>query len=177
MFIALHTTYADVTLLQKAFGMGMGTQEIMVLMVAVLLIFGPRKIPEVANFIGKTMRQFRKASMEIQDAINQEVLRQEREEQLKKAREAAATAREKEGEPATEYQDPYTYDAAPPDKSPDEIPELEHSPGTVARGEDTDDTATADENDEPETPPDSPEEAQTPATGEESPAERKDSSA
>ncbi len=63
--------------------MGIGQTEILIIFVVVLLIFGPKRIPEVANFIGKTMRQFRKASQEIQDSINKELIRQEREERLK----------------------------------------------------------------------------------------------
>lgn len=65
--------------------MGIGQTEILIIFVVVLLVFGPKRIPEVANFIGKAMRQFRKASQEIQDSINKEVIRQEREERLKKA--------------------------------------------------------------------------------------------
>lgn len=65
------------------FGMGLGTQEILLISIVVLLVFGPRRIPEVANFIGKAMRQFRKASQEIQDSINQEILRADREKRLR----------------------------------------------------------------------------------------------
>lgn len=65
------------------FGMGLGTQEILIIFIVVLLVFGPRRIPEVANLIGKAMRQFRKASQEIQDSINQEILRADREKRLR----------------------------------------------------------------------------------------------
>jgi TatA/E family protein of Tat protein translocase len=44
---------------------GMGTWEIMVIMVAILLLFGSKKIPEVARSLGKGINEFKKAAEDI----------------------------------------------------------------------------------------------------------------
>ena len=46
-----------------------GTQELMVILIVVLILFGARKIPEFARGLGQGIREFRKASREIQEEI------------------------------------------------------------------------------------------------------------
>lgn len=50
--------------------MGIGGSEIMLVMVAVLLLFGSKKIPEIAQGLGKGMREFKRATDEIKREIN-----------------------------------------------------------------------------------------------------------
>ena len=45
-------------------------QEIVIVFVVVLLLFGANKIPEVAKGLGKGMKEFRKATDEIKKEIN-----------------------------------------------------------------------------------------------------------
>lgn len=40
---------------------GLGTQEILIIFLIVLLLFGAKKLPELARGIGKSMGEFRKA--------------------------------------------------------------------------------------------------------------------
>jgi sec-independent protein translocase protein TatA len=40
---------------------GIGMQELMVILVIALIIFGPGKLPEVGSTIGKAIRGFKKA--------------------------------------------------------------------------------------------------------------------
>jgi sec-independent protein translocase protein TatA len=40
---------------------GMGFPELLVILVACLLVFGPGKIPEVAEALGKSVRDFQRA--------------------------------------------------------------------------------------------------------------------
>ena len=47
-------------------------QEIFVVMLIVLLLFGSKKIPEVARGLGKGMREFRKAAEDIKREIKEE---------------------------------------------------------------------------------------------------------
>ena len=49
---------------------GLGGQEIGLVFLIILLVFGPSQIPKMARSIGQAMREFRKAQREIQDEIN-----------------------------------------------------------------------------------------------------------
>jgi len=51
---------------------GMGGQEIGLLFLIVLLIFGPSQIPKMARGLGQAMREFRKAQREITDEIQRD---------------------------------------------------------------------------------------------------------
>lgn len=44
---------------------GMGTPEILVIMVVALIIFGPGKLPEIGAQVGKAVRDFRKITREM----------------------------------------------------------------------------------------------------------------
>jgi len=48
-------------------------QEIVILALAVLILFGSKKIPEMARGLGKGMREFRKAADDIKRELNQSV--------------------------------------------------------------------------------------------------------
>ncbi len=47
-----------------------GGSEILVVLLAVLLLFGSKRIPEVARMLGKGIREFRRATEEIKREIN-----------------------------------------------------------------------------------------------------------
>ena len=49
---------------------GIGTTELIIIMFIILLIFGAKKLPELAQGLGKGIREFKKASNEIQDELN-----------------------------------------------------------------------------------------------------------
>ncbi len=48
---------------------GMSMTEILMILVIVLVVLGPEKIPEVAKFVGKAIREVRKASNLLRDAV------------------------------------------------------------------------------------------------------------
>lgn len=45
----------------------LGVTEIILILLVVLVFFGAKKIPELAQGLGKGIREFRKATREIQD--------------------------------------------------------------------------------------------------------------
>jgi sec-independent protein translocase protein TatA len=45
-----------------------GAPELLLILGLALLILGPGKLPEVGNALGKTLREFRKASSDVEDA-------------------------------------------------------------------------------------------------------------
>lgn len=63
-----------------------GMPELVVILVLALLIFGPRKLPELGRSLGRTLTEFRRASQELQRTLEDDV----RIEQQAEA--AAATA-------------------------------------------------------------------------------------
>lgn len=50
-----------------------GFPELLVILTIALLIFGPKKLPEIGRSIGKAMREFRKTSDEIKERIEEEI--------------------------------------------------------------------------------------------------------
>ena len=50
--------------------MNIGTSEILLILVVVLLLFGGKRLPELARSIGKGLSEFRRAAQEIQHEIN-----------------------------------------------------------------------------------------------------------
>jgi sec-independent protein translocase protein TatA len=48
----------------------LGTQELLVILALVLIIFGPRKLPEIGRSLGKGLREFKQATNEIKESIN-----------------------------------------------------------------------------------------------------------
>lgn len=53
--------------------MGLGMSEVVLILVIALVIFGPRKLPELGKSLGQAMNQFRKASDEFKRTWEQEV--------------------------------------------------------------------------------------------------------
>ena len=49
-----------------------GAPEIILIVLAILILFGAKKIPELAKGIGKGMREFKKAVKEVEDDIKLE---------------------------------------------------------------------------------------------------------
>ncbi len=60
-----------------------GSGEILLIVIAVFLIFGPSKIPEMARGLGKFINDIKRASEDIKHEINREADRQERDKKLK----------------------------------------------------------------------------------------------
>jgi sec-independent protein translocase protein TatA len=52
-----------------------GPWELILLLVIVLIIFGPGKLPDIGNAVGKGIREFRKASNEIEESVRGETKR------------------------------------------------------------------------------------------------------
>lgn len=61
---------------------GIGGPELFLILVVVLLVFGPKKIPEVARGLGKGLREFRKLSTDFQREINLSAALEEEEKRI-----------------------------------------------------------------------------------------------
>ena len=49
---------------------GLGTSEVLVILVVVLLLFGAKRIPELARGLGRGIREFKDATNEIKKEIS-----------------------------------------------------------------------------------------------------------
>ncbi len=47
-----------------------GPMELLIILVIALLVIGPGKLPEVGKALGSTIREFRKATTEMQESVN-----------------------------------------------------------------------------------------------------------
>ena len=50
-----------------------GIQELLVILIIALLLFGAKRLPEIGRTLGKGISEFRKAQKGITDAISQEI--------------------------------------------------------------------------------------------------------
>ncbi|KGF90234.1 MULTISPECIES: TatA/E family twin arginine-targeting protein translocase [Prochlorococcus] len=58
---------------------GVGLPEVTVILILALLIFGPKKLPELGKQLGKTLRSLKKASNEFQNEIDQVINEEDKE--------------------------------------------------------------------------------------------------
>lgn len=49
---------------------GLGAGEVVIILVLALIFIGPKKLPELARSLGKSMREFQKAKDEMMNEIN-----------------------------------------------------------------------------------------------------------
>jgi sec-independent protein translocase protein TatA len=50
-----------------------GMPELIVIMVLALIIFGPRKLPELGRSLGRSLNEFKKASNELKHTLDEEI--------------------------------------------------------------------------------------------------------
>jgi TatA/E family protein of Tat protein translocase len=51
----------------------LGLPELLLIFVVALIVFGPRKLPEIGKTLGKALNEFKKASDELKNTIEREV--------------------------------------------------------------------------------------------------------
>ncbi len=90
-----------------------GWPETVFIVILALLLFGPKKLPELGRTLGKAITEFRRASAELRSTFDREMRNIERE-----------TAVVKENT-SSHYQDSYNYDYSSYDTGTPYTPELE----------------------------------------------------
>jgi len=95
-----------------------GLPELLLIFVIALLLFGPRKLPEIGKTLGKAMNEFKRASNDLQRSLEDEIAVDD----LKQARreiEAAAALTPPAGSQPQAAQPPAAA-PAPPEAAPAE---------------------------------------------------------
>jgi sec-independent protein translocase protein TatB len=72
--------------------MNLGFPEMLFIFVLALLLFGPKKLPEIARQIGKALAEFKRASNEFQWEVQEEMRKLEQEADVKNTVAPDATA-------------------------------------------------------------------------------------
>ena len=67
-----------------------GMPELIIIFVIALIIFGPRKLPELGRSLGKSINEFKRASNELKNTLDEEI----------RVEEARSTERQRAPEPA-----------------------------------------------------------------------------
>ncbi len=120
----------------------LGMADSLILMVMALVVFGPRRLPQIGRQIGKLMYEFRKASNDFKFQMEEELRNSEEAERRKKEEErqrllAAQTATEQASvsadPPAKIMESPYPGEGNYPPQYPPESPATTASEESVPR--------------------------------------------
>lgn len=68
-----------------------GMPELIIIFVIALIIFGPRKLPELGRSLGKSLAEFKRASNELRSTLEEEIRLDEQKANLDAAKAAAAS--------------------------------------------------------------------------------------
>jgi len=82
----------------------LGTQEMIIIFLLALLIFGPKKLPELGKTVAKAMGEFRRASSELKSTWDREM------QQIEKETEPIKQAADEYHQQVTNYDDSSYYD-------------------------------------------------------------------
>ena len=64
--------------------LGMGMQEILIILVVALIVIGPKRLPELARTLGKGFGEFKKAADDLQETVRQDLEVEKHKDLIKK---------------------------------------------------------------------------------------------
>lgn len=114
--------------------MNLGMSEMIFIFLLALLIFGPKKLPEIARQVGKFMGDFKRAGNEFRSQIETEIANLELEEQIKKdaeKREAAMREAEKKRQEALGQGELFAENAPAAEAPAEAMPTILPPEGTI----------------------------------------------
>ena len=77
---------------------GIGTSEILIILVIALLVLGPKEIPKIARTLGRGMRELERAKNELKSAIEFEINEEDAKQELAKKEAQTEEIKETESE-------------------------------------------------------------------------------
>lgn len=92
----------------------LGMPELVIIFVIALIVFGPRKLPELGKSLGKSLAEFKRASNELRNSLEEEIRVEEEKDRTPRPAPAPAVAAasvvEASPAPAPVSDDPYVDD-------------------------------------------------------------------
>lgn len=78
-----------------------GVPELIIIFTIALIIFGPRKLPELGKSLGKSLAEFKRASNELKNTLDEEIRLEERRNEQRQQPATVTTHVTDEEPPAT----------------------------------------------------------------------------
>ena len=69
-----------------------GMPELIIIFVIALIVFGPRKLPELGRSLGKSLAEFKRATNELKSTLDEEIRLEEQKSDMEARKVAAAQA-------------------------------------------------------------------------------------
>ncbi len=63
--------------------LGIGMQEIVIILIVALIIIGPKKLPDLARALGRAMGEFRRAADDLKDNLDIDGMKAEKEKLMR----------------------------------------------------------------------------------------------
>jgi sec-independent protein translocase protein TatA len=102
----------------------LGVPELIIIFVVALVVFGPRKLPELGRSLGKSLSEFKRASNELRNTLDEEIQNEDRRAALAKS---PATSTSDAGARSDDYEAPEDAYNTSTDES---LPEDDYRVGT-----------------------------------------------
>jgi TatA/E family protein of Tat protein translocase len=96
--------------------LGIGMQEIIIILVVALIIIGPKKLPDLARALGRAIGEFRKAADDLKDNLDINGMKEEKEKLL---HELTQTNLSKDRKPKEDKKPPQAEATEKGDKDPE----------------------------------------------------------
>ena len=108
---------------------GIGTTELVVILLVALLVLGPKKLPEIAKSIGKTLGEFRRVTTDVKRTIEMEADQEEEVRAKKKTKKQMAQKIKEEGSlpEIKESSLPEVKESSLPEVKESSLPEVKES--------------------------------------------------
>jgi len=98
--------------------LGIGMQEILIILVVALIVIGPKRLPDLAKTLGKGFAEFRKAADDLQETVRMDLQKERHEEFRQKYPHMVPDEDDKEEGSATEVNDSKHDETGGADLSP-----------------------------------------------------------
>ena len=126
--------------------LGIGMQEILIILVVALIVIGPKRLPDLARTLGKGFAEFRKAADDLQETVRMDLQKERHEDFRQKYPDMVPDEDDPESEPVTETEPSYTKDtevkpepSTEPELSPQPPPEPSYVLEEIEGGDETED--------------------------------------